>query len=615
MQSDIQQITLFKEKSPAWIASYIFNKYLRVYPSEPLDVLIEKIRNKPFLERIQEAKSSIFPEVLLALSKDIDMNVREEVYKNEFWLLVGRNYEIIDFPKLEKLKLIEDENLYVLLTFLLFEKDLEVIRKVLDHPLLSIQILIEFEKILKQRGFGLEDQKLLQLVQEVIKERKDRFHKVSQIHSAKLSSEPSGIYKLLEFLLDSDSVIKQSALNALQSMSTKSLLQALSNYTAILEYFNEKTEKFVDILETLYKDFKPPIQITELFKEENIGDKASKIEETWKQVVIKIGQQFLQRLETELADYHNLQAIVKAHLSSLTEIRKIAASILSIEEIFALIEDEHFPKSISKLIVADLQKHPSPDVKSQVEAFYFKESERLRKKLKEMEISINAYFDIIFDMLGYPKIYEIRQKLKLLDQAFRLFEEYFARMQKSDFTAKKGFFQIYHGLIKDYQFQLEKIYKDISDKSLSEIEDLYEMLTLIFDVKDSFIEEEVKQDATHGSGTEDLKMIKQAELIWKSSISQYLGRIKELDDMLRHKWIFMLSKNEGEDSSNELKEEIKQVIQDMEIEHKSKIKCNLPITCRVCQKRNCASERFINQVEFFTSEFIQYIKSASENNE
>lgn len=609
MEVELSQQTLFKDKSPAWIASYIFNKYLRVYPTEPLDVLIEKIKNKPFIERIQEARNSIFPEVLLTLSKDVDINVREEVYKNEFWQLIGRNYDIINFPKKEKLKLIEDENLFVLLTFLLFEKDLDVIGKVLNHPLLSIQILLDYEKILKKRGFGLEDQKLLQLVQKVIRERKERFHKVSQIHAAKLIDNKENIYRLLEFLSDTDPIIKKSALNALESIPIKRILGALSDYSSIMEYFKGKTEEFINILEDLYQKFKPPLQLKEFLANQNIAQKTSKIEETWKQVIIKIATDFLHHLETELNDYHNLQAIVYAHLSSLKEISSVADSILTIDDIFTLIEDEHFPKNVSKIIVSILQKHPDKKVQKRVENFYFKESERLRKKLKEMEISINAYFDIIFDMLDYPKIYEIRQKLKLLDQAFRLFEEYFARMQNSDFSAKKGFFQVYHALIKDYQLQLEKIYKDISDKSLEEIEDLYEMLSLIFDVKDSFIQEEIDKSVTDFSKEENQKLIKQAQLIWKSSISQYLGRIKELDDMLRHKWIHMISKKEGEDEAAELKEEIKRVIQQMEIEHKSMIKCNLPITCRVCQKRNCASERFINQVEFFTSEFIDYIKS------
>jgi hypothetical protein len=612
MEAEIIQQTLFKDKSPAWIASYVFNKYLRVYPSEPLDVLIEKIKNRPFIERIQEAKSSIFPEVLIALSKDVDINVREEVFKNEFWLLIGRNYEIIDFPKKEKLKLVEDEDLYVLLTFLLFEKDQDVLNKVLNHPLLSIQMLNEYEKILKKRGFGLEDQKLLQLVQSVIKERKERFHKVSRVHSAKAAETDEDIYVLLEFLSDEDPIIRKSALNSLESIPIKKLLTALSNYKKIIEFYHGRTEQFITILEALHKSFKPPVQLKEFLQDQDISKKTTKLDETWKQVIIKIANNFLAHLETELNDYHNLQAVVSAHLSSLKEIREAANRILSIDDIFALIEDEHFPKNVSKLIVAILQKHPDAEVQKKVEDFYFKESERLRKKLKEMEISINAYFDIIFDMLGYPKIYEIRQKLKLLDQAFRLFEEYFARMRESDFTAKKGFFHVYHGLIKDYQFQLEKIYKDISDKSLEEIEDLYEMLQLIFEVKDSFIDEEIESADTDYSQKENTKLMKQAELIWKSSISQYLGRIKELDDMLRHKWVHMMNQNEGEEAANELKEEIKTVIQQMEIEHKKKIKCNLPITCRVCQKRNCASERFINQVEFFTSEFIQYIKAAKE---
>lgn len=612
MDLEINVQLLLKQKSPAKIASYIFNKYMRVYPAEPLDVLIEKIRNKPFIERIKEAQNSIFPEVLLALSEDVDLNVREEVYKNEFWQLIGRYYEIIDFPRAEKLKLIEDEDLFVLLTFLLFEKDLVVLRKVLEHPLLSLQMLLDFEKVLKKRGFGLEDQKLLALTGEVIRERKTRFHKVSRIHAARQKERPKDILTLLEYLLDQDPTIRKSALNALENIPVKKLLTILSDFPVVQKFFKTSIYRFLSILEILYHDFKPAIQLKEFLTTQDFGPKTQKLEEAWKQVIEKIGGDLLQHLETEMTEHYNLVAIANAHISSIPAIRKVASDILALEDIFALIMDEQFPRRVGKQIVEILQKHSDPDIKKRVEEYYFSESERLRKKLKELEISINAYFDIIFDMLGYPKIYEIRQKLKLLDQAFRLFEEFFARQQKSDFVAKKGFFQVYHGLIKDYQFQLERIYQDISEKSLGEVEDLFEMLNLIFDAKESFIREEVSSYGDESEEEEKKKIIHQAELIWKSSISQYLGRIKELDDMLRHKWVFMIHREEGEEAANELKEEIKLAIQQMEMDHKNKVKCTLPITCRVCQKRNCASERFINQVEFFTSEFIQYIKSAKE---
>ncbi len=596
-------------KSPAALVSYVLKHYFRVYPDEPLDIYVDKIRKLPYAERIKAVRSTQYPDVLIALAKDTDPAVREEVYKTEFWQLIGNNLEVIEFPRNEKIKLLKDGELHILLTFLLFEKDVEVIKEILNHPLFSLQIIVEYDKIMHERAFGLEDQKILNSISKIVKEKKERFHIISEIIDIKDNPRKKDYGKLLKNLLNVDPIVRKSALNALQTISINPLIEILTSHDEMEKVIGNVGDKIFDILVYLYKNFVPA-------KEFNLpgeGDKeifhiTTHLEEKWREFMLRMIKRFLTAAEDDLVDFQNLLTVVKAHVVDIPVINHEAHKILSLEDIFILIQDEHFPRASSKIIISILERHPDSDIKERIQAFYMDESERLRKKLKEMELSINAYFDIIFETLNYPQIYKIRQDLKLLNQSFRLFEQFFVSLRSELLESRKGFLKIYYLLIKDYQKKLENIYHDISEKRIEEIKELHEMLQLVYELKSSFIESEVDLKIPDYDNKRRERLVKQATLIWSSSISQYLGRLKEFDDLIRKKWLYYITERSSQQDKKMVMDEMQKVIQQMEQEHKTKEECTLPISCKVCQKRNCASVRFINQVEFFASELIEFIE-------
>ena len=47
-----------------------------------------------------------------------------------------------------------------------------------------------------------------------------------------------------------------------------------------------------------------------------------------------------------------------------------------------------------------------------------------------------------------------------------------------------------------------------------------------------------------------------------------------------------------------------EIVETFETEHKTKIDCHLTIACNQCSKRSCASERFLNETDFFIEELM-----------
>ncbi|MCK5074861.1 MAG: hypothetical protein KAR38_00730 [Calditrichia bacterium] len=602
-----------KFKSPAALLSHILKNYFRIYPEESLDTYVDNIRKKTYFERIESVKNTKYPDVIIALSKDTDHAVKDEAYRTEFWQFIGKHLEIIDFSRKEKIKLLQDENLLVLLTFLLFENDIRIINEVINHPIISLQMILEYERFLRARGFGLNDQKILNSIANIVQERKKRFHSISSIIEAKSKANIKGYNLLFNKLLDEDPVIQKSALNALETMPVSKLIKILQKPEKIVLLMNGFIDMVFDVLIYLYHYFIPSeeIKTSDVFDKE-IFNKTSRLEVIWQKFMEMTIIQFLEEVGKDITQFTNLLTVVKAHKSSIKTVSQKAQSILPLTDVFTLITEELFPIASSKIIANVLEKHPDEEIRQKVQNFYMQESERLRKKLKEMELSVNAYFDIVFDTLGYPQISLIRQNLKMLNQSFRLFEGFFNKLKDELLDSRKGFLKIYYLLIKNYQKQLEAIYTDISEKRLEEISELYEVLQLIYDVKQSFIDSEIDTKNAEYNVKRNKRLIKQAEIIWSSSMSLYLGRIKELDDILRKKWLYYLDRIGDKSAKWELVEEMKNVIQEMEAEHKLSVSCTLPVSCKVCQKRSCASVRFINQVEFFASELIDFIQEDKE---
>ena len=77
--------------------------------------------------------------------------------------------------------------------------------------------------------------------------------------------------------------------------------------------------------------------------------------------------------------------------------------------------------------------------------------------------------------------------------------------------------------------------------------------------------------------------------------------IKDLSEMIRKK---ILKAAVPEIEKNELEFEIKSVEEDIETAYKEKIQCNLSNKCRVCGKRGCAAERFLEETHFFIEQYL-----------
>ena len=91
-----------------------------------------------------------------------------------------------------------------------------------------------------------------------------------------------------------------------------------------------------------------------------------------------------------------------------------------------------------------------------------------------------------------------------------------------------------------------------------------------------------------------------ASAIWRSAISFYLGRIKDLSEMIQKK----IAKVAFENERNNFELDIDSSIEEIEGKYKKSIDCNLKIACAVCSRRGCAAERFLYETRFFISKFL-----------
>ena len=99
------------------------------------------------------------------------------------------------------------------------------------------------------------------------------------------------------------------------------------------------------------------------------------------------------------------------------------------------------------------------------------------------------------------------------------------------------------------------------------------------------------------------------ETLWRTTIGQYLGRLKELEEMIRSKWLIPLLSN----MPNRTKEihELSMNLRKLEYDHKKSIDCDLTIVCRKCHNRSCASQKYLKQLELMIGKIISTLSENS----
>lgn len=586
--------------SPNKFFDYVIKKYFRVKPRVPEDVYIAAIRNKPYYIRQQLAQVSHFPKVVEALAEDVDPLVRQAAFNNEYWEILGQFKPLLKLTKEEKLSFIEKEGFQNLLVFIVFEDDPDVLERVFLNPSISLQMLNSYLHYLESRGFGPKDEQILKRLQQVILLKKNRIVKISKIlHFHRFRTSFSFFKEILSFFLEEDPVILQSLLNTLNQLASRQIISYFEELD-VNEYLQQHTRHEVwSILEKIYAYRKRgKLKFLDEFHKNGASEKGP--DPLLKQINF-LKKSLLPGCEENLSLRENLLPVVSAHVDGDPEIRELAAGILSLEETLVLISDESFPRALGNEVFRILKQHPDPELQRQLNQVYMLYGDRIRKKLREMETTINAYFDIIFSSLGFPKIFKIRQALKILQNARELTHPFIHSGNGSYSSDEIN--QLFEQIEKLLLQRFSQVSSLMDEQFRREILEIYQIVQILLQMPAQMVREEGFSPGLH---KQDFHIqLAKAHLLWRTTIGQYLGRIKELNEMIQKKWLSVLPEDI---SPFEFQEELNRALSSLETNYKQQVGCQKTIACKVCSKRQCASERFLRQLEFMIGELLEDLK-------
>jgi hypothetical protein len=578
-------------------------RYFRKIPPIPTNVYLNLSNAVDGKNRIKLATICHFPSIINTLARDKDYKVAEAALKNDFWLLIGELQDVLGFGKRERREFARQEVFRIILVLLMFEDDLEVLQEVLRNASVSTQMLAIFINLLDRRGKGQKDQQILNEAQDVLLEKKQRIIKASEINkSRKHLAQSEYQLSLVQKLADDDKVIRRAVHNILVDIKPELMLEfiilstwegpkeeILSQFIILSELVQiiEKREDLRKMAATKILDAQPP----------NSKFTSMTIKDYFTELINRQRLTLLDRCQEDLTDFQHILLLANCHCDFNEEIRSIANNIISIEDIFTLVIDISTPQHIFKSVLDILRDHPLEGIQKKVETTYHDESERLWTRLKELEQTINAYFDIIFQSLGFTQINEYNVSIKSLQQAERTIEHLSPRLDESTRKRIDHALPAFVDIKKAIEMQIYDINADTTPAKLKDLYHIQDIISQIFDLKN------IGKEGLRPGVLKDIdpELLTKAEKIWQSALGQFLGRIKHLNEMIKIK--FSILAKEVEKHEN-IQGDFVEVVETFEDNHKKKIKCNLTIACNQCPKRGCASERFLTETEFFIDELL-----------
>jgi hypothetical protein len=578
-------------------------RYFRKIPPIPTNVYLNLSNAVDDKNRIKLATICHFPSIINTLARDKDYKVAEAALKNDFWLLIGELQDVLGFGKRERREFARQEVFRIILVLLMFEDDIEVLLEVLRNASVSTQMLAIFINLLDRRGRGQKDQQILKEAQDVLLEKKQRIIKASEINkSRKHLSQSEYQLSLVQKLADDDKVIRRAVHNILVDIKPELMLEfiilstregpkeeILSQFIILSELVQiiEKREDLRKTAATKILEAQPPDS-----KFLNMT-----VREYFTELINRQRLTLLDQCQEDLTDFQHILLLANCHCDFNEEIRSIASNIISIEDIFTLVIDISTPQHIFKSVLDILRDHPVEEIQKRVETTYHDESERLWTRLKELEQTINAYFDIIFQSLGFTQINEYNVSIKSLEQAERTIEHLSPRLDESTRKRIDQALPAFVDIKKAIEMQIYDINADITPAKLKDLYHIQDIISQIFDLKN------IGKEGLRPGVLKDIdpELLTKAEKIWQSALGQFLGRIKHLNEMIKIK--FSILAKEVEKHEN-IQGDFVEVVETFEENHKKKIKCNLTIACNQCPKRGCASERFLTETEFFIDELL-----------
>lgn len=541
---------------------------------------------------------------------DQPVELRMTIQNDTFWTRVGRYIQVLDFSEQERLKFARDSECQNLMVFLLFEKNLEVLDAVFNNPRLPTKVLMDYINLIKERDIDREDDKILKTAQRVMKRRSRRIVKAREIHGLafqSLSIENAAI--LFSYLIDEDPQIRQAAANVISMMSIKFLQKIIkSDEFADLMRQRQPTllgNEFFDIMQSAVKIILTSKDTSKMMEEEEEIEIEADLNADLNERKLKT----LEKSKDDPSDFFNLSVIVYMHLENDETVSDIAQDVLSLDDIFDLLSDDSTPRHVSVTILKMLERHPNKQIQARAQEIRIKGAEKLNKKMKEIEVSINAYFDVIFQSLNYSKINnekEAAQNLRIALNYLQQFAQESNDLEQSAVTVTQG---VLRKAIEHFDHSVTDLYGDTKKEVFSEIEEIQGMVQHILDLKNFKFEEENQK-----AEDVDEEILNKAVMIWRATISVFLGRVKDLEEMLRMKWTKLISETNSKQKMESIESELYEAFGEIEAAHKNDVECKLKIPCRECKRRGCASERFLHQVDFLLDEInVNFGKQKSAN--
>jgi len=583
---------------------YAMEKYFRKIPPIPTNRYLNLDESLILENRLKLAKTCHFPSIINTLYRDSNDEIRKNVEKNDFWILIGHLQDVLGFEKLERRQFARREVSRILLVLLMFEDDLEILKEVLRNASVSIKMINIFVKLLQKRGRGKKDDQILTEATAILKEKKSRIFKAAEINKAnKDVTQIANIETLLRYLSDPDKVVRKAVINIITDMDPILLLkviniavEGISNSDKLNQFIS--MSEIISIIKKRENLKRQSINYLNIPPKELKGRRFHSIADYFYQQLGRKKRLIIKSCIEDLVNFDNIRLIAYGHCDQESEIRQLASSILPLDDLIVLLKDISTPQKVLKSTLNILMEHPDKEIHRTIELIYEDESKRLWNRLKELETILQACFDVVFQSLGFNEINQYLSAVKSVDQSEKYLKKFWQKFSPSLQSQINTTKPIFKDVKSTFNNAISMIEADISRVRLVEIEHVHNMIEQIIELK-KFDIEGLRQGAAENL---DPLLLKKAQRIWQSALGQYLGRIKSLDEMLQVK-LKKLAPDTTEKTSM-LEKDLKDAFNEIEELHRSKIHCTLPHECQVCLKRGCAAERFLTEVHFILQELL-----------
>lgn len=589
----------FQFSTEAEYFKYALGRYFRKSPPLPINRFLSQ---KEFLDpayREEVARTSDIPSVINTLVRDEQASVRRAAMQNDFFLLIGRLQDVLGFGKKERREFAKQEVFRILLVLLMFEDDLEIISEVLQNASISIKMISIYIQLIQERGIGRKDQLILAEAKKALYRKKMRIIKAAEINKARKAISKENQRNILIFhLADEDKFIRKAVKNFLIDIDPKLLIKLIHETITNIED-DDNLKQFIALSE-LYGLIlrREDLKHLALRKIEENPEYNTNVQTFLKDKIQGRRRDLIERCVEDLTNFGNILLLTHGHCDPEKEIRDLCDSLLTMEDLFSLVKDISTPQDDFKSILTVLQDHPDERVHDMVLQTYEEESERLRGRMRELETMLRAYFDVIFQSIGFPEINQYLVAIKALEESEKVMLKFNGMFDKALQKKLQSNLTTYVEVKNRFNEIIHEIESDTSQKVLMELEHIQSMIEQIVELK-NFDIEGLRPGAVQ---TLDEELLQKAKRIWQNALGQYLGRIKNLDEMLKVKFRRLAEAHVRK--SDFLHTEFDEVFNEIEQLQKEKLFCTRPTECVNCNSRGCAAERFLTEVRFLLDELL-----------